>query len=58
MENSLIGRRIVHNLRKRGGCARAVPARPPPPSLHYYIRIRIRIRIMYFTDTSTYKFSN
>ena len=33
MENSIIGRRIVHNLRWPGGCARAVPD-DPPPSLH------------------------
>ena len=37
MENSIIGRLIVHNLRQRGGCAWDVSGSPPPPSLHYYI---------------------
>ena len=32
MENSIKGRQIGDNLRKRGGCARAVQGRPPPHS--------------------------
>ena len=30
IEKSIKGRQIRHNLHQRGGCARAVPVRPPP----------------------------
>ena len=51
MENSMKGRGIRYNLRRCGGCARAVPARLPP-SLYSYIGWLQNVRFHNFAKFS------